>query len=531
MMKRLLLFVSLATMAISAKAQTPKIPGCAAEDKDGIMAAGYWEIWNDDEQKRIDEDIEAYRKADAVFKTGRIKKGTKVKVEQTASEFVFGASAFNWNQLGSYKANAAYRNVFGTLFNRATIPFYWKDFEPVPGRMRFEESVIDTEKWWNICGNTKFQPNWRRPATDPIVKWCNDHKVAVHGHPLVWGSRKWQYPTWMQYDGVPENERRALDSLEIIIFSSGAKHVPSYKTMSEEEIAAILPEYLKHQEQRTLQRAIDIMDRYKGRVQSWDVVNESAWDFRDGLQDPSLPMCKSRYGILFSDYTYKAFKAVGAHRTDGSLLNINDYATDDSYPSQIEDLLSRGAEINVIGSQMHLFSPQQCLDIAAGKHLKDKSHDRFIEPEQIRGFFSKFEKFGIPVCLSEITITSAGNGERGEMIQAIIARNLYRMWFSVPNMMGITWWNVVDDCGAPGEPTISGIFHRDMSPKTVYYALDQLINHEWRTNVELTPDSKGNISWRGFKGTYLISWTDAKGVAHSEELIISGDSKSGSDSR
>lgn len=87
-------------------------------------------------------------------------------------------------------------------------------------------------------------------------------------------------------------------------------------------------------------------------------------------------------------------------------------------------------------------------------------------------------------------------------------------------MMGITWWNIVDNCGAPGEPTISGLFHRDMSPKTSFYALDQLINHEWKTTLDAAPDRKGNISWRGFKGNYRISWTDAKGKAHSEEYIL-----------
>lgn len=121
--------------------------------------------------------------------------------------------------------------------------------------------------------------------------------------------------------------------------------------------------------------------------------------------------------------------------------------------------------------------------------------------------------------LSEITITSAGEGARGEMIQAIITRNLYRLWFSLPSMMGITWWNIVDDCGFAGEPNISGLFKRDMSPKTAYYALDQLINHEWRTCLELSP-SKGVISWRGFKGTYRISWTDSRGKEHVQTLVL-----------
>ena len=514
-MKRTITILVSAAVCTITLAQTPKIPSCEAEDTAHIMAQGYWDVWNADEQKRIDADIEAFRKAYAVFKTGRVKKGTMVKVEQTSSAFVFGASAFNWNQLGSKKANAIYRETFGSLFNRATVPFYWKHFEPAPGRTRYEETIVDTENWWRWCPNPKLQPNWRRPATDPIVKWCNEHGVAVHGHPLVWGNRQWQYPEWMQYDGIPENERRALDSLEIIVFAPRSKAVSSYEKMSEQKLAALLPTYIKRQEERTLARVAEIMDHYKGRIQSWDVVNESNKDFREGRQNPSLPMNKSIYGISFSDYTFKSFKAAAEHRTDGALLNINDFVTEDSYPAQVENLLSRGAKIDIVGSQMHLFKPQQCLDIAAGKHLSVPT-----EPNSIRTFFKKFEKFGLPVCISEITITSAGEGEKGEMIQAIIARNLYRMWFSVPNMMGITWWNLVDDCGAAGEPTISGIYHRDMTPKTAYHALDQLINHEWRTNVEIKPDSKGNIRWRGFKGTYRISWTDPKGAVHSEEVMV-----------
>jgi len=77
--------------------------------------------------------------------------------------------------------------------------------------------------------------------------------------------------------------------------------------------------------------------------------------------------------------------------------------------------------------------------------------------------------------------------------------------------MGVTWWNVVDDCGALGEPSISGLFSRSMNPKPAYYALNNLINKEWKTNLELLPDADGNIKFRGFKGKYRIAWTDAQG--------------------
>ena len=514
-MKRILLLGIL--LPAFSFAQVPPVPSKASEDVDGVMAPGYWAVWNDAEQARIDADIDAYRKADASFIVGSVKRGTTVKVEQISSEFVFGASAFNWNQLGSTEMNARYRELFGSLFNRATVPFYWKDFERKSGSPRYEESFVDTEKWWNKATNSTVQPHWRRPSPAPIIDWCNSHGVQVHGHPLVWGSRK-AYPEWMQFDCIPESERRALDTLEMIVFNSTAWRPESYERMSPEEIAATVPTYLKRQEDLTLQRVRDIMGHYPGKIHSWDVVNESARDFGLGVQDPSMAMCKSRYGIMFSDYTYKSFKvAESCNAGEGALLNINDYVVDDRFVNQVASLLSRGVKIDVIGSQMHLFQPQQCADIAAGTY--HGGADKLVEPAAVRDFFGKLGSFGIPTCLSEITITSAGEGERGEMIQAIITRNLYRLWFSLPSMMGITWWNIVDDCGFAGEPNISGLFRRDMTPKISYYTLDRLLNHEWKTNLELAP-KKGKISWRGFKGTYRITWTDSKGKEHEQTIVL-----------
>ncbi|MBR2941099.1 MAG: 1,4-beta-xylanase, partial [Kiritimatiellae bacterium] len=121
---------------------------------------------------------------------------------------------------------------------------------------------------------------------------------------------------------------------------------------------------------------------------------------------------------------------------------------------------------------------------------------------------------GKPIHLSEITITAPDNTPAGQMVQAIIMRNCYRAWFSVEKMNGITWWNVVDNCGAPGEPSISGLFTRDMRPKAAYFAMDDLINREWRTKCEVKVEGEGEqrkISFRGFRGRYRLSWTDADG--------------------
>ena len=77
--------------------------------------------------------------------------------------------------------------------------------------------------------------------------------------------------------------------------------------------------------------------------------------------------------------------------------------------------------------------------------------------------------------------------------------------------MGITWWNVLDDCGAPKEPAISGLFTRGMNPKPAFFALDELINKEWKTSLDALPDANGDIKFRGFRGKYRISWKSPDG--------------------
>ena len=59
---------------------------------------------------------------------------------------------------------------------------------------------------------------------------------------------------------------------------------------------------------------------------------------------------------------------------------------------------------------------------------------------------------------------------------------------------------------------MSGLFTRDMKPKPAFFAMNELINKEWKTNATMFADASGNISFRGFKGEYEISYTDKNGV-------------------
>ena len=50
-----------------------------------------------------------------------------------------------------------------------------------------------------------------------------------------------------------------------------------------------------------------------------------------------------------------------------------------------------------------------------------------------------------------------------------------------------------------------------MNRKPSYGVLDQLINHEWKTNITTKVDDAQNISFRGFRGGYKITYTNRKG--------------------
>lgn len=480
------------------------VPICSAQDG-SMMSDEYNAFWNAEVQATIDANIEKYRKADAVVTIDGAKPGTDVKVEQLSHAFFFGAHIFNFNQLGTTERNRKYKELYGTLFNSATIAFYWKKFEMQPGKPRFKEAEWDTQEYWNNVAEPKEEPHWRRPATDPVVEFCESKGIRLHGHTIIWGNRKWQHPDWLFDEFGPADEKAKLLKLD----QEGlAKLTPA-------EIAELAPTFARELGRLFEKRVAELAEHYGDRLDSWDVVNESATDFARGAMIPGDAICKSVYGLMPGDYTYAAFETADRVFPKNIVLNINDYLNNEKYAEQVKDLRARGCRIDVMGSQMHLFNPQQCLDIAAGKPL--------LVPDAIWRQMETLGKAGLPIHLSEITITSPGDDARGQAIQAVIARNLYRIWFSIEPMMGITWWNVVDDCGAPGEPTISGLFTRDMEPKPSFHALNKLINDEWKTRTTVKVGDDGSVAFRGFKGRYRLTWTDATGAARQTEVSVGGD--------
>lgn len=107
---------------------------------------------------------------------------TEVVVEQTRHAFAFGNIGFDLMRLANGRGEPGDDQLgerYVELFNAATLPFYWRDFEPEPGRPRTDEL--------------------RRAA-----EWFRDRGVTVKGHPLAWHTLA---PRWLLGRPLDEVER------------------------------------------------------------------------------------------------------------------------------------------------------------------------------------------------------------------------------------------------------------------------------------------------------------------------------------
>lgn len=495
------------------------IPLSEADDTAHVMGDGYWRLWNEDVQRHIDADIERNRKADATLRLDDVKRNTLVEIRQVKSAFYFGAQAFNFNQLGTPERNRRYRELWGTLFNSVTVPFYWKTYEPLPGQVRKGCQYLDTEAFWNALSVPEDVFFWRRPAPDPIIDYMKNRGIRIHGHTIVWGNRVSHTPEWILDSLAPLKERQAFSRMVVARNRWEEDYTREYGELTPEQITQQFPGLLHVMNERFTRRMTDMANHYGARVDSWDVVNESALDDSLHLLIPQATVTKSHFGLMPGDYVYQAFRLAEELFPKQAKLNINDYLTTHSYPDHVRDLLRRGCKIDALGMQSHVFDPEDSRRLSRGEKIK-YPHDVCESPEKIWHVLDSLSVIGLPIHMSEITISAPSADVRGQLIQAILARNLYRIWFSQERVNGITWWNVVDNCGNRDEPVHTGLFTRNMEPKAAYYALDQLINREWRTNLDVKATRSGEVRFRGFRGTYMVSWTDSHDVRHTMEYEV-----------
>ncbi|MDG4766366.1 endo-1,4-beta-xylanase [Solwaraspora sp. WMMD406] len=209
---------------------------------------------------------------------------------------------------------------------------------------------------------------------DRIVNHAISRGMAVRGHTLAWHS---QQPGWMQ-----SMEGTAL-------------------------------------RQAMLNHVTQVASYYRGKIHSWDVVNEA---FADGSTGARRDSNLQRTG---NDWIEAAFRAARA-ADPGAKLCYNDYNIDNwswaktqAAYNLVRDFKQRGVPIDCIGLQSHFNSGSPY-------------------PSNYRTTLSSFAALGVDVQITELDIEGSGS------TQANTYRNVVNDCLAVARCTGITVWGVRD---------------------------------------------------------------------------------------
>ncbi|MBE7039077.1 MAG: hypothetical protein E7404_09285 [Ruminococcaceae bacterium] len=423
-------------------------------------------------EEKINSGIEQYRKgyADILVKDseGNPIPNAKISVNQKSHNFKFGANLFMLDEFETEEKNKKYKKAFCEVFNMATLPFYWNSTEPKKGQTRYDKNS---------------ERLYRRPPIDLCMEFCEKHGIEPREHALAYEQF---FPEWLKDASVLE-VKLALEK-----------------------------------------RYREISERYKDKIPTIEVTNEMQWE-------------KGKTSFYDEpDFIEWCFKMAEKYFPSNQLVinegtNLpwtNSCRATDQYYSYIEANKLKGARIDAIGMQYHMFFKDE------EEYEKTRP---YYNPKNLYKHMDLYSNFKVPLQVTEVTIPAYSNDEEDEEIQAKIIEMLYSIWFSHPSVEQIIYWNLVDGYAhiwdpspekikkSQGDMTLGenyyygGLMRFDMALKPAYYTIKNLIQNKWHTETEVSTDSEGKAKFKGFYGKYILK-IEINGVTTEKEIILSSKS-------
>lgn len=329
-------------------------------------------------------------------------------------------------------------------------------------------NFVTTTFCWNITeteqGKFRFDEGveeiYRRPPAERVWQFAKENGLKAKGQPLF--CDRW---------------------------------VPQWASKDADELRAQWIEFIKR-----------VAERYDGKYSLFDVVNESF----DAKRSPDMPWLKEgefnyvkwvlkTAGEIFSD-------KVTLERNEATNVHFGRFA--DRYYTELKEILDSGIRLDSMGMQYHYFNGKHFADV----HLAGGA----CSLENMYATYQRYNSLGIPMYISEITIPTLYEGltlAEGEELQAEVLEKLYRLWFSIPNMQGIVYWNLKDGDAWENEGDCLGcLMDSYMRKKKSYYTLEHLIKREWNTCLSERTNAEGELAFRGFYGDYELEILTEKGA-------------------
>jgi endo-1,4-beta-xylanase len=262
----------------------------------------------------------------------------------------------------------------------------------------FDSVTPENEMKWDAVEATRNSFNFQ--AADRIVSHAQSRGMKVRGHTLVWHS---QLPSWVGGLGAADL-RSAMNN-----------HINQ------------------------------VMGHYKGKIHSWDVVNEAFQDGSSGARRSS-PF-QDKLGNGFIEEAFRTARAADP----AAKLCYNDYNTDginaksNAVYNMVKDFKARGVPIDCVGFQSHFNSASPV-------------------PSDYQANLQRFADLGVEVQITELDIEGSGTS------QATSYGNVVKACLAVTRCTGITVWGITDKYSwrASGTPLL---FDSNYTKKPAYTAV------------------------------------------------------------
>jgi len=321
---------------------------------------------------------------------------------------------------------------------------YYKDYFPIgvavaPRMLQGDDSALIVNQFNSVTAENAMkigplQPReneyfWR--DADAIVAFAKRHNKKVRGHTLVWHA---QTPSWLFKNAAGDSV-----SKEVLL-------------------------------QRMKDHITTVVNRYKGSIYAWDVVNEAIDD------NNSIYLRNTAwYRICGEEFIAKAFEY--AHAADPkAVLFYNDYNTEnpgkrDRIYRLVKSLKDAGVPIHGVGLQGHW-------------SVNNPSR------EELEKSIQMFSSLGLQVQVTELDVSVYAGRQGGQLIQGQRdttatftpemeqqQREKYKMVFEVfrqykEKITGITFWNVSDRYSwldGRGRKNYPLLFDMNRQPKKAYW--------------------------------------------------------------
>lgn len=316
---------------------------------------------------------------------------------------------------------------------------YYKDYFPIgvavsPASLTGDQSELILKQFISLTPENVMKPAPVHPEesryswenADRIADFATANGLKMRGHTLVWHQ---QSPSWFFRD---DQGNAATKELAL----------------------ARLKDHIKQ-----------VVGRYKGKVYSWDVVNEAVADGGNTIYRET-----EWFKTCGSGYIADAFRF--AHEADpDAQLVYNDYNTEyagkrEKIYNMLKGLLEQGVPVHAIGLQAHWNI----------NHPTEK---------ELRDALDRYSSLGLKIQITELDVSVYPSDHKNpdddsftperEQLQLEKYRMIFRVFREYKDVItGVTFWNIsdrrswLDNFPVRGRKNYPLLFDQNLNPKKAY---------------------------------------------------------------